>query len=313
MKLFGITLTNTCSLASKTSVFVDITENKNSSKLVPEPTKLIYSSIGGEQRKYASYDIKQLIPQNGKPVNIGQYFQSSFEYSPIKAPPLYANRFIKGYGLAEGGITCHIFNNDDKPIQIVYMDTIPWYLRIYVHTLQIKSNNNVIKAHKIYYNPSKDRIQSHHLELLLVLPPKSMTEISYQFDRVFLKWTEYPPDANHGVYVNAAVISANLNTDRNFTYFPIRETITSESLHFVRIHTQTLLVSLPTPDFSMPYNVICLVSTVVSLAFGPIHNLTTKRTKTVSKSEVKSVSLLTKVKNFFKRSKSETKSTEKQE
>ena len=315
VKLFGTTLTTTCSLASKTTVYIDITDNnKNISKLSPEPTKLVYSTIGGEERKYASFDIKQLIPQNGvstKSLNIGHYFQTNFEYSRTKAPPLYANRFIKGYGLSEGGITCHIFNNHDKPIEIVYMDTIPWYLRIYLHTLQITSNDNLIKAHKIYYKPSKDRIQSHHLELLLVLPPNSMTDISYQFDRAFLKWTEYPPDANHGVYVNAAVITANLNTDRNFTYFPIRETITTDSFHLVRIHTQTLLVSLPTPDFSMPYNVICLVSTVVSLAFGPIHNLTTKRTKIVDKKEVKTVSMLTKIKTFFR--KSESKGNEKQE
>ena len=35
-------------------------------------------------------------------------------------------------------------------------------------------------------------------------------------------------------------------------------------------------MSLPTPDFSMPYNVICLACTVAALAFGPIHNITTK-------------------------------------
>merc|ERR1719330_346121 len=44
----------------------------------------------------------------------------------------------------------------------------------------------------------------------------------------------------------------------------------------LRIYTETLLVSLPTPDFSMPYNVICLACTVAALAFGPIHNITTK-------------------------------------
>ena len=38
-----------------------------------------------------------------------------------------------------------------------------------------------------------------------------------------------------------------------------------------------MIITLPTPDFSMPYNVICLVCTVVALAFGPIHNITTKR------------------------------------
>jgi len=47
--------------------------------------------------------------------------------------------------------------------------------------------------------------------------------------------------------------------------------------YFVRLHTEPLLVTLPTPDFSMPYNVICLACTVLAIAFGSIHNLTTRR------------------------------------
>ena len=46
--------------------------------------------------------------------------------------------------------------------------------------------------------------------------------------------------------------------------------------YFLRIHTEALLVTLPTPDFSMPYNYICLSCTVVALAFSPLHNMTTK-------------------------------------
>ena len=46
---------------------------------------------------------------------------------------------------------------------------------------------------------------------------------------------------------------------------------------FIRLHTETLLVSLATPDFSMPYNVICLACTVVAIAFGSFHNLSTRR------------------------------------
>ena len=313
VKLFGTTLTSVCKLSSKTTVLIDITNNNlvNESRLQPEPTKLVYSTIGGEERKYASYDINQLIAQNEKGLNIGHYYQTNYVYTSVKPPPLYANRFIKGYGLSQGGITCHIYNNHNKPIEIVYLDIIPWYLRMYIHTLQIKSNNIAIKPHTIYYKPAKDRIQAHHLELLLVLPANSMTEISYDFDRVFLKWTEYPPDANHGVYVNSAVISANLNSNSNFTYLPLKETISSESVHFVRIHTETLLVSLPTPDFSMPYNVICLVSTVVSLAFGPIHNLTTRRPRiTSNKTETKSKTIINRIKNLFKRKSADEKSIE---
>ena len=45
----------------------------------------------------------------------------------------------------------------------------------------------------------------------------------------------------------------------------------------IRMYTEVLLVSLPTPDFSMPYNVICLTCTVVAIAFGSLYNLATKR------------------------------------
>lgn len=60
-----------------------------------------------------------------------------------------------------------------------------------------------------------------------------------------------------------------------FYYFSINA---SRSAGYpVQIRTEIILVSLPTPDFSMPYNVICLACTVVALAFGPLHNITTKR------------------------------------
>ena len=48
------------------------------------------------------------------------------------------------------------------------------------------------------------------------------------------------------------------------------------SKFFLRLHTESLVVSLPTPDFSMPYNVICLACTVVAIAFGSLHNLSTR-------------------------------------
>ena len=61
-----------------------------------------------------------------------------------------------------------------------------------------------------HYIPGKDRQRSYQLELVLRLPANSRTKISIQFERALLKWTEYPPDANHGFYVNSAVISTIL-------------------------------------------------------------------------------------------------------
>lgn len=53
----------------------------------------------------------------------------------------------------------------------------------------------------IHYQPSKDRERPHLLEMLLQLPPHSVTEVTVQFERALLKWTEYTPDPNHGFYV----------------------------------------------------------------------------------------------------------------
>lgn len=54
--------------------------------------------------------------------------------------------------------------------------------------------------------------------------------------------------------------------------FPCKE----ESSYFMRVYTEPLLVNLPTPDFSMPYNVICLTCTVVAVGYGSLYNLLTR-------------------------------------
>uniref|UniRef100_A0A8C7HMK5 Phosphatidylinositol glycan anchor biosynthesis class T n=1 Tax=Oncorhynchus kisutch TaxID=8019 RepID=A0A8C7HMK5_ONCKI len=136
----------------------------------------------------------------------------------------------------------------------------------------------------IHYQPSKDSLQPHLLEMLVQLPPNSVTEVTVQFERALLKWTEYTPDPNHGFYVGSSVISALMPSvvamDTNSTqerplfssFFLCKE----ESSYFMRVYTEPLLVNLPTPDFSMPYNVICLTCTVMAVDYGSLYNLLTR-------------------------------------
>jgi len=228
-------------------------------------------------------------------------------------PPVSASRYITGYGVSYGGISAQVVNRLSVPVTIIYLDVFPWYLRVYTHTLTIKTNDGeTLTPRKLYYKPARDRERPHHLEFMLTLMPKSTTTISIEYDRAFLRWNEFPPDANHGVYVDSAVISIVMPTVRNITLWPdaniqftSRTATDSDELsrikYFTRIHTEALLVSLPTPDFSMPYNVICLVSTVVSLAFGPIHNLTTRWPRKISQDEAlkQKKSLGARLKGFF--------------
>lgn len=78
------------------------------------------------------------------------------------------------------------------------------------------------------------------------------------------------------------------------------------------MHTESILVSLPTPDFSMPYNVICFVCTVIAIGFGSIFNLTTRRLEPATPENSKGL-LGRIISRFSKRFKEEVKETEEEE
>jgi phosphatidylinositol glycan class T len=145
---------------------------------------------------------------------------------------------------------------------IVYLETLPWFLRPYMHTLAIQHGT----IEKMYYTPALDRKRGTHLELVIKVPALSTVELNYDFEKAILRYTEYPPDANRGFDVAPAVIRV-LSTN----------TVATDALEDEYLRTTSLLLSLPTPDFSMPYNVIILTSTVIALGFGSIFNMLVRR------------------------------------
>ena len=309
-KLFGSSFREVCPLASSTRVFVDASRNDstNPQQFVTPPHQMISQQLpDGTTRRIAVFDLQRLLQNasDSKPVNIASQYAKEHTYSPDRPPVLYIHRSVTGYGVFSGGIVSRISNNSPKAIRVLYMDVIPWYLRIYTHTLKVTAGGRTIRPEKMFYKPARDRTAPHHLELVLNLAGNSVTQIEIQFDRSFLKWTEYPPDANHGVYAGSAILTARLDNSLNMTTSPITS---AHDYHYVRIHSESLLIYLPTPDFSMPYNVICLVSTVVSLAFGPIHNLTTRRARVAGPETAGSESLFTKIKKYFKKKESNSES-----
>ncbi|KAK3085312.1 hypothetical protein FSP39_001351 [Pinctada imbricata] len=305
---YSTSLSSQCPLASSSKIFVDM-ESANFAPftLKPEPTRIETFRRVGEIKKYAVYDLKEVLGKQGK-IDLTALYPGVMQFSDIVPPPVYASRYVTGYGLEKGGITCQIHNTLSENITVIYMETIPWFLRVYFNSLKVENNGATIKPFKIHYIPGKDRSQPYQLELVFRLRAQSTTKISLSFDRAFLKWTEYPPDANHGFYVNSAVISTILPTSVNNTAVQQHGSTIEDSMNdqseqlFLRLHTESLLVSLPTPDFSMPYNVICLACTVVAIAFGSIHNLTTRRFQALDPSKQKK-GILSKIKSkLFKSS-----------
>jgi phosphatidylinositol glycan class T len=205
--------------------------------------------------------------------DIGLSSGVSDAHSPLEPPLLHAERSVTGHGQERGGIRTILRNpSSTRTLDFVYFETLPWFMRPYIHTLQAALSGsakpvqfgNLIR--ETFYRPAVDRHRGTQLELLMSIPPNSTVTLTYDFEKAILRYTEYPPDANRGFNVAPAVI--RILPDGNSG----GSVDTS-----VYLRTTSLLLPLPTPDFSMPYNVIILTSTVMALAFGNIFNLLVRR------------------------------------
>lgn len=55
-------------------------------------------------------------------------------------PVLSVQRYLSGSGHEWGGLHTEITNNHaSNSLKVLYLDMIPWFCRIYIHTLQVES------------------------------------------------------------------------------------------------------------------------------------------------------------------------------
>ncbi|XP_066246675.1 GPI transamidase component PIG-T [Euwallacea similis] len=311
-KLFGQGLDGKCALASNSTVYVDLSsQSRHNFDLTPEPDLVVTSIRGGQVSDFAVYEVPPYF------LSVSAKYSDSFDLTVNIPPPLYANQYLTGYGQERGGIVTEINNNHWASLDVVLLQNIAWYVPVYLHSLKVISNGQEIQPMVLKYKPGRQREKPYYIEIVLKLPPRSVTTVSIDFDYVFLKWQEYPPDANHGFYIGSAVVSSYLPLAKNYTGLPQDSSTifgsfnASRSGYLVQVRTENLIITLPTPDFSMPYNVICLACTVVALAFGPVHNITTKRLVLKKKDKVRlTESMKNRFLEIFKKKKEQAQSSD---
>jgi GPI-anchor transamidase subunit T len=311
--LLEVELDTGCPLAQKSLVYVD--QNAQGQMVFwPSATSFLVDT----KNRLAVYDLRDdKTWEKGR--GLGGKAVSQFDYGQKSKPIISAHRFVSGYGQQNGGIRCLIENSHPTAsITVSYLEMLPWYLRVYFHTIRVDSQDRkqipILKSHFV---PGRDRQLPHQIELIFSLPAQTTVEFAVDFDFTLLKWTEYPPDAHRGFTIPPAIIGAKLdravglNSDQcedfifssNFSQLNLDVKKEEGLFCFLRLYTEPLLVNLPTPDFSMPYNVICMTCTVLALAFGPIHALTTKNFKLIDPMKNPSVldNVKLKLKSFIAR------------
>ncbi len=264
--LFGKNIKGSCPISSKPGQ-VCATKTDNWGEIVQ-----IFSK--GEYLHTFSILDECFDISSGEEYNFRFQTENSNIIPSLETPPVLVTRSFTGYGQDKGGLRT-VFKNTspDKELELVYYETLPWYMRVYLHTLNIQLEVNGVRMedtkdviHSTYYKPAVDRQRPSQLELRITIPPGGTVTTNYDFDKVLILYSEYPPDANRGFDIDPAVVTT-IGDDPYST------------------RTTSLLLTLPTPDFSMPYNVIILTSTVMALVFGTVFNLLIKRLVTYDEAE----------------------------
>jgi len=250
--VFDRVISRSCPAADYSAVEVSQTEGGDLLDLSPSP--LVPEHVD----RMNAYDITRM---RGELNLVMTWPEERFDYAsgPNVEPTLRARRSLKGSLPLEELVTI-ITNDGDVARSLLYVETLPWFIDVYLHTLAAEVNGTVRSdvVQSISYVPPKSP-EPTVLEVVLVIPPQSIVKLTLTVERAFIRYTEHPPDAHRGWDLPAAVL------------------FSLDGLAPKRMYTPTLLVDLPTPDFSMPYNVIIMTSTLVALFFGSVFNLLTRK------------------------------------
>ncbi|NXF83789.1 PIGT transamidase, partial [Sclerurus mexicanus] len=141
-KMFSRTLTDACPLASQSKVYVDISPKNKEKELLevtPPPTSVHEAVVQGDKKTYAVYDLlSPSLFNTSRSLNVQLKWKRPQDSSEMPTPVLHAQRYVGGYGLQTGEICTLIYNTHPyRAFPVILLETVPWYLRLYVHTLTI--------------------------------------------------------------------------------------------------------------------------------------------------------------------------------
>ncbi|KAL7279582.1 hypothetical protein ACG7TL_005984 [Trametes sanguinea] len=274
-----------CPVARSSKVQVEL-PGETSYTLSPGPTDVV--------NDMATYELTSA--QEALDVAMKWPGENSFVYPDTsQVPPLTdisVRRNLKGASQAEARLTIEVTNSLPVQVKSGYLETMPWHLQFYLHTLRasIDDSQRDDLVTILSYAPPVPHSRPALLQAVLTLPPRSTLRLTMDVSKPFLRYTEHPPDAQRGWDLPPAVLvpfafgeddspefETSASHEANSTWTQEREPYPRRPSRARRIYTPVMLVDLATPDFSMPYNVIIMSCTLIALIFGSVFNLLTRR------------------------------------
>jgi len=179
----------------------------------------------------------------------------SSQHAFLNPARLVAERFLVGKGQENGQILTRLENKSDAPLYVKGYEIVPWYMKLYMHT-----HKSTLKLESFRYGPAVDRVKPAQLEWSLMIPPKSTSTMTVEFDMALLRTSEYNISPARGFDIPGALIGYS-----------------EDGQVYDELVTGTMLLTLMTPDFTMPFNVIMLTTLIMTFFYGVFFNFCFRR------------------------------------
>lgn len=208
----------------------------------------------------------------------------------FQPPAITISRAVTDRHGVDGTFHVEIDNNGDSNREVLYSEFWPWWVKGWISEMTTRSisydgGNATDPLHTFSYVASVPPTASTTtLRLRLTLPAQSTTTIEVPFTKLMLKYTDHVPDAERGREISSSILTLldvqgedGWGTSRKTGSKPAvgeRDELRSAR---TRIYGPKLLVDIPVPDFSMPYNVIIMSCTIMAIFFGSVHGRLVRR------------------------------------
>ncbi|TXT09217.1 hypothetical protein VHUM_02691 [Vanrija humicola] len=261
----------------------------------PGPNDVEGKWIDGTRHEEASWDLL-VDGVAGHDIKFWFNDEAEFVHPQHFEPPLVTiSRVAANRYASDATFVVEITNHADADREVTYSEIWPWWVKGWLSEMSVTVKGDATKRNDLIqsfeYNPSTPPLPSTTtLHIGLTLPARATTVITIPFTKLTLKYTDHRPDAERGREIPASVLTFHDIEGEADTGTERADGVQSGTRDFRRsarrrIFGPKLLLDVPVPDFSMPYNVIIMTSTIMAVFFGSIQGRLIRRWGWVKKSK----------------------------
>ncbi|KAI6177541.1 hypothetical protein M3Y97_00918700 [Aphelenchoides bicaudatus] len=132
--------------------------------------------------------------------------QLNASQADIEPLPVEFSSFVRENHLFRGKFISSVKSLAYAPVSATFTHLVPWQINIWYSSIQFECQSGESK-YELKLRPRVLRKSPTLIEMSFDIPPQTTCQISYEFQKSFLHFTEYPPDASNGIHAPGPILT----------------------------------------------------------------------------------------------------------